>query len=34
MSCNLYEVRKCKVRIDGKLTDGYEIGDWKFKFEM
>ena len=34
MSCNLYEVRKCKVRIDGKLIDGYEIGDWKFKFEM
>ena len=34
MNCNLYEVRKCKVRIDGKLTDGYEIGDWKFKFEM
>ena len=34
MNCNLFEVRKCKVRIDGKLTDGYEIGDWKFKFEM
>lgn len=34
MNCNLYEVRKCKVRIDGKLTDGYEIGDWKFKFEI
>lgn len=34
MNCNLYEIRKCKVRIDGKLTDGYEIGDWKFKFEM
>lgn len=31
MNCNLFEVRKCKVRIDGKLTDGYEIGDWKFK---
>ena len=34
MNCNLFEVRKCKVRIDGKLTDGYEIGDWKFKFEL
>lgn len=34
MNCNLFEVRKCKVRIDGKLTDGYEIGDWKYKFEM
>ena len=34
MNCNLFEVRKCKVRIDGKLTDGYEIGDWKFKYEM
>ena len=34
MNCNLFEVRKCKVRIDGKLTDGYEIGEWKFKFEM
>lgn len=31
MNCDLYEIRKCKVRIDGKLTDGYEIGDWKFK---
>lgn len=34
MNCDLYEIRKCKVRIDGKLTDGYEIGDWKFKIEM
>lgn len=34
MNCKLYEVRKCKTRIDGKLTDGYEIGDWKFKFEI
>jgi hypothetical protein len=34
MNCDLYNIRKCKVRIDGKLTDGYEIGDWKFKFEM
>jgi hypothetical protein len=34
LNCNLYEIRKCKVRIDGKLTDGYEIGDWKFKFEL
>ena len=31
MNCDLYEIRKCKVRIDGKLTDGYEIGDWKFR---
>jgi len=30
----MYEVRKCKIRVDGKLTDGYEIGDWKFKFEL
>lgn len=34
MNCDLYEIRKCKVRIDGKLTDGYEIGDWKFKIGM
>lgn len=34
MNCNLYHIKKCKTRIDGKLTDGYEIGDWKFKFEM
>lgn len=34
MNCELYEVRKCKTRIDGKLTDGYEIGDWIFKFEI
>ena len=34
MNCDLYNIRKCKVRIDGRLTDGYEIGDWKLKFEM
>lgn len=34
MNCDLYEIRKSKVRIKGKLTDGYEIGDWKFKIEM
>lgn len=34
MNCTLYDVRKCKTRIDGKLTDGYEIGEWKFKFEL
>ena len=34
MNCDLYEIRKCKVRIKGKLTDGYEIGDWIFKIEI
>lgn len=34
MNCNLYHIKKCKTRIDGKLTDGYEIGDWNFKIEM
>ena len=34
MNCDLYEIKKSKVRIKGKLTDGYEIGDWKFKIEM
>lgn len=34
MNCDLYEIRKCKVRIKGKLADGYEIGDWIFKIEI
>lgn len=34
MNCDLYEIKKSKVRIKGKLTDGYEIGDWKFKIGM
>ena len=34
MNCDLYHIKKCKTRINGKLTDGYEIGDWKFKFEL
>ena len=34
MKCDLYHVKKCKTRVNGKVTDGYEIGDWKFKFEL
>ena len=34
LNCDLSHIKKCKTRINGKLTDGYEIGDWKFKFAL
>ena len=34
LECTLYDVKKCNKRIAGKLTEGYEIGEMKFVFEI